>query len=81
MEKKISTPVDMLCKDCPQEFNVYISYCRNLKFEEKPDYNYCRKLFTNLMNRLKYQNDFAYDWTQEKKKETQTLTKQEVSYL
>jgi casein kinase I family protein HRR25 len=60
---------------------VYISYCRNLKFEEKPDYNYCRKLFTNLMNRLKYQNDFAYDWTQEKKKETQTLTKQEVSYL
>lgn len=42
MEKKISTQVDVLCRGYPTEFNTYLTYCRNLKFDEKPDYNYCR---------------------------------------
>ena len=67
MEKKISTPVDILCKGAPQEFATYFSYCRGLKFDEKPDYDYCRKLFSDLMVRMNYKMDFVYDWTEKKR--------------
>lgn len=43
MEKKMQTPVDTLCKGLPPEFNQYMNYCRNLKFEERPDYQYLRQ--------------------------------------
>ncbi len=38
MEKKLSTPVDQLCKGFPLEFGSYFTYVRNLRFEDKPDY-------------------------------------------
>ncbi len=39
-EKKMSTPIDILCKGAPCEFATYLNYCRSLRFEEKPDYRY-----------------------------------------
>ena len=39
-----------------------MNYCRNLKFEEKPDYNYCRKLFKDMMHKNGHEYDFNYDW-------------------
>jgi hypothetical protein len=45
MEKKLSTPVEVLCKGYPDEFVKYLAYCRNIRFDEKPDYNYCLSLF------------------------------------
>ena len=46
----------------PEEFSVYLNYCRNLKFEEKPDYGYLRKLFKDLMHQSGFENDYNYDW-------------------
>ena len=37
-EKKMATPIDVLCKGAPCEFATYLNYCRSLRFEEKPDY-------------------------------------------
>jgi hypothetical protein len=37
-EKKMATPIDVLCKGAPSEFATYLNYCRSLRFEEKPDY-------------------------------------------
>lgn len=37
-EKKMSTPVEELCKGYPAEFATYLNYCRALRFEEQPDY-------------------------------------------
>jgi serine/threonine protein kinase len=48
-EKKIQTTVEALTRGLPEEFSKYLNYCRNLKFEEKPDYNYLRSLFKDLM--------------------------------
>ncbi len=38
LEKKMSTTLDILCKGLPKEFINYLNYCKNLKFEEIPDY-------------------------------------------
>jgi len=52
-----------LCKHFPCEFVKYINYCRNLSFEEPPDYAYLRQLFNDLFVRENYQYDFHFDWT------------------
>jgi len=28
---------------------MYLNYCRSLKFEDKPDYSFLRRLFRELM--------------------------------
>jgi hypothetical protein len=61
-DKKVSTTIESLTRGLPEEFNLYLNYCRGLKFEEKPDYGYCRKLFKDFMQRSNIDNDFAYDW-------------------
>nr|XP_051683751.1 casein kinase I [Oryctolagus cuniculus] len=69
-DKKMSTPVEVLCKGFPEEFATYLKYCRGLKFEEAPDYTYLRQLFRNLFGTLNYQYDYAFDWTVLKQKTT-----------
>lgn len=49
--------------DIPNEFIKFMTYCRELKFEEKPDYSYLRKIFKDLFSSLGYEYDFVYDWT------------------
>lgn len=48
-EKKMSTPIEVLCKGFPAEFSMYLNYCRSLRFEEQPDYMYLRQLFRYLL--------------------------------
>lgn len=62
-EKKQETSIDTLCKDLPDEFSKYLIYCRSLKFEDKPDYSYLRKLFKDLFFKEGYQCDYVFDWT------------------
>lgn len=61
-EKKMSTPVDELCKGYPAEFATYLNYCKSLRFEEKPDYSYLRQLFRNLFHRQGFTYDYVFDW-------------------
>ncbi|KAE8685347.1 Casein kinase I isoform epsilon [Hibiscus syriacus] len=62
-EKKVSTPVEVLCKSYPSEFVSYFHYCRSLRFEDKPDYSYLKRLFRDLFIREGYQFDYVFDWT------------------
>ena len=41
----------VLCKGFPSEFVIYFQYCRSLRFDDKPDYSYLRKLFRDLFQR------------------------------
>jgi casein kinase 1/casein kinase 1 epsilon len=61
-EKKIMTKIEELCKGFPEEFGQYCSYCRLLKFEDKPDYSFLRSLFKNLFKSLEYEYDYRFDW-------------------
>lgn len=45
-ERKRTVPVDALCVNLPEEFGVYVKYTRALKFDETPDYDYLRRMFT-----------------------------------
>lgn len=62
-EKKVSTPKEVLCKSYPSEFVSYFHYCRSLRFEDKPDYSYLKRLFRDLFIREGYQFDYVFDWT------------------
>ncbi|CAK8572108.1 unnamed protein product [Lathyrus sativus] len=62
-EKKMLTPVEVLCKSHPLEFTSYFHYCRSLRFEDKPDYSYLKRLFRDLFIREGYQFDYVFDWT------------------
>lgn len=44
-EVKMCTALDKLCLGLPQCFKDYLKYCRHLKFDETPDYEYLRNLF------------------------------------
>ncbi|KAH1195030.1 Casein kinase 1-like protein 6 [Glycine max] len=50
-EKKMSTSIEVLCKSYPSEFVSYFNYCRTLRFEDKPDYSYLKRLFRDLFIR------------------------------
>ncbi|CAR29447.1 hypothetical protein ZYGR_0AD01290 [Zygosaccharomyces rouxii] len=63
LEKKLCTSVETLCAGLPQEFAEYMLYCRNLKFDERPDYLYLARLFKDLSIKLEYHNDHLFDWT------------------
>jgi hypothetical protein len=67
----MSTPVEVLCKSFPPEFVTYFQVCRSLRFEDKPDYSYMRKLFRDLFIREGYQYDYVFDWTILKYQQTQ----------
>ncbi len=44
-DKKMCVPLDVLCEGIPVSFKRYLRYCKKLKFDETPDYNYLLKLF------------------------------------
>ncbi|GAB4836095.1 Casein kinase 1-like protein 10 [Ancistrocladus abbreviatus] len=62
-EKKMLTPIEVFCRSYPTEFTSYFHYCRSLRFEDKPDYSYLKRLFRDLFIREGYQFDYVFDWT------------------
>ncbi|EZG88609.1 casein kinase I [Gregarina niphandrodes] len=44
MERKLATPVEVLCQDQPREFIQYLRYCHSLRFTDEPDYPHLRRL-------------------------------------
>ena len=66
MEKKMTTPTEVLCRGFPNEFAIYLNYTRSLRFDDKPDYSYLRKLFRDLFVREGYQYDYVFDWSMQR---------------
>ncbi|CAG2243950.1 CSNK1G [Mytilus edulis] len=62
-DTKRATPIEVLCENFPDELATYLRYVRRLDFFETPDYDYLRKLFTDLMEKMNYSVDWEYDWT------------------
>ena len=67
VQKKIQMPNDILCNGLPNEFLHYLNYCKNLKFEERPDYDFLKGLFGKLLglvitNFNLRRNEIIFDW-------------------
>ncbi|CAD8196542.1 unnamed protein product [Paramecium octaurelia] len=75
MEKKLETSPDALCKGFPIEMSQYLNYCKNLKFEDKPDYNYLRGLFKDAFKKIGFEWDYKFEWI---KDESLVKTQQDI---
>eukprot|EP01039_Chlorochromonas_danica_P011249 gene11249-12548_t len=62
LEKKVSTTTEMLCKNFPIEFRSYFEHVKSLGFDDRPDYDYLKRLFRELFFRKGYSYDNIYDW-------------------
>ncbi|ORX47725.1 kinase-like protein [Hesseltinella vesiculosa] len=79
-EKKQTTSVRDLCADFPEEFGIYLQYVRKLGFEEAPDYDFLRELFTKVIKSLGEAEDGVYDWCLlNNGKGWETMTKRQAS--
>lgn len=66
-EKKLSLSGKDLCGDVlPSEFATYINYTRSLRFNDKPNYSYLRKLFRHVFRSEGFKYDNVFDWTQKR---------------
>eukprot|EP00831_Metopus_contortus_P024414 TRINITY_DN2129_c0_g1_i5.p1 TRINITY_DN2129_c0_g1~~TRINITY_DN2129_c0_g1_i5.p1 ORF type:complete len:291 (-),score=39.28 TRINITY_DN2129_c0_g1_i5:23-895(-) len=77
---KSQTTLEVLCSGLPCEFLKYMKYCRNLKYEEQPDYTGLSTLLQSLLKRI--EGDIyspVLDWSDLKKKETKKASKTTVS--
>jgi casein kinase I family protein HRR25 len=67
MEKKLQIPTEILCYGLPDEIAHYVNYCKSLRFEDRPDYDYLRSLFikilTTCINTYSLTKDqLKFDW-------------------
>ncbi|GAB1311660.1 Casein kinase I isoform delta [Madurella fahalii] len=64
-EIKESLSGEALCDGfLPREFATYIDYTRSLRFDDKPDYSYLRRLLRRLFAAKGFKHDNVFDWTE-----------------
>lgn len=63
MEKKMTTSAEALTRGLPSEFTTFLNYTRSLRFDDKPDYLFLRKMMRDLFLRQNYSYDLIFDWT------------------
>jgi serine/threonine protein kinase len=61
-EKKASITPEKLCVGLPEEFASFIKYCRNLEFEQEPNYDYLKNLFSNILDRNYQKQELYFFW-------------------
>ncbi|MCQ2820031.1 MAG: casein kinase 1 family protein [archaeon] len=67
MEKKRDTSSKELCLNYPKQFEIYLEYTKNLKYEEDPDYEYLRNLFSEACKENSLGDiDKNFDWDNDK---------------
>ena len=66
LDKKRLVSSKELCNGFPNEFCQFVDYCRNLKFEDEPDYDYLKGLLKKVMIDNDFVLDFIYDWSDKK---------------
>ena len=56
------TTLEVICHDMPKEFLEYYKYCRNLNFEQDPDYERLRNYFRSMLKSNFDKNDLKFSF-------------------
>lgn len=59
---KASYTPEVLCENLPHQFASFLKYVKALRFEQTPDYEYCRNLFRNCFDEAGFEDDGIWDW-------------------
>jgi serine/threonine protein kinase len=62
--KKMETKISDLCAGCPKEMEKFVQHARNLKYDERPNYEFLGKLLSSIRERELKENkdDCILDW-------------------
>ena len=66
LEKKKIVNSKELCIGLPNQFSDFVDYCRLLKFDEEPNYEFLKGLLIQVMNNNFFEFDYVYDWSDKK---------------
>ena len=55
-------PADVMFKELPSQMSDFYKYCKNLGFEQKPNYKYLRKLLISILEYIGEKNDLYFSW-------------------
>ena len=87
LEKKVATPSEVLCKDLPEEFAIFLKYSKTLKFEERPDYTWIQRIFKDLARKMGFEKDLIFDWavisinSEKELREEETRKKKKIAQI
>ena len=56
-----------ICMGMPPEMETYMNYINNLKYDERPDYEYLIQLFLNILKKIGGSNEQLFSWADKKK--------------
>jgi serine/threonine protein kinase len=70
-DEKMCVSLKKLCANIPLCFKDYLQYCRNLKFDETPDYKYLYSVFADTQTALQLKPEF--EWCVDEKKRSKIL--------
>ena len=86
MKKKLQIPTEILCYKLPDEIALYLNYCKSLRFEDRPDYDYLKSIFvrgiTIFASKLCLSKEsLFFDWLIEDKHYIRKILKIEKSII
>lgn len=62
IKKYMKTPLEELCSELPPQFAIYIKETRNLRFDDRPNYDKLKGLFVQALNLKGNINEIKFDW-------------------
>lgn len=63
VDVKIRTDLDHLCTTLPPQIKQFLQHTRDLRFEDKPDYNLLRGLIRDIILQEGFTNDDPFQWS------------------
>jgi hypothetical protein len=55
LKQKMNIKLEELCKGIPKQTITFVEYCRNLSYEQEPDYNFLSSLIKEILEENKLQ--------------------------
>ena len=77
--KKTEISLEELCQGIPHQFVEFMEMCRQVNFEERPDYDRMRTLFKELFYSLGFEYDYNFDWILKQRADKLKMLKQKIA--